>query len=81
MPKQPAIICGREIGTYDGLDQGDTFQLCLQDFEPSHNLPIPHGDVWIDFDKGTIVQFDDEAKEVFRADLLSSIINAPTVES
>ena len=68
-------VLGRVIGTATDWDQADTFSMQVYGLEPAGGIPIPPGDVVIDFEGGWL-KWTDEAGD-HRADLIEALQGLP----
>jgi hypothetical protein len=66
------------IGTATGWDHGDTFAMGLHDFEPIEGAKLPACScLWINFEDGNAVTYDDEGNILQCIDLISAIAHLP----
>ncbi len=58
--RKPFHVLGREIGTYTGWDQADTFAIQIYNFEPAEEIDLPFtANLTIDFGTGKVTWFDE----------------------
>lgn len=73
---QKLFILGRYIGTYEGWDEGEPG--CIQFSGVKSNIEnFPCGDIWVDYNKGNIIQYNDESDEVTTSDIISYVAHLP----
>lgn len=73
--RSDCTVLGRNIGTATGWDQVDTFVMMLHDFEPVDGVDLPSGDINIDFEKGVVVAFDDDANVISSKDIVLALFD------
>lgn len=73
---------GREIGTVEGWDEGSGVEsFCLYDFTPAPKIDLPKTDcLWIMVTQGRFVTDDDDGKETFSADILTTLSQIPRAD-
>lgn len=69
-------VLGRNIGTATGWDMCDDFEICLYNFTPVDGLRafLPTGDIWINFQHGTIMRYESENGTLIHSEDLIPIL-------
>lgn len=70
-------VLGRAIGTVTGWDEADDYCIILHNFIPSAGLPMPTGELVINYDRGLIQTFGDGGVETFQADMVEALRHLP----
>jgi hypothetical protein len=66
-------VLGRDIGSYTGWDQPDTFTIQFIEFEPREGVNIPAGTLYIEFETGAYEVFDSKGDSVASGDIVNAI--------
>lgn len=79
--REPVVILGREIGTFNGWEEIEPCILLFLDFAPNSDLEkhTKPGDLVVDFDKGIFTQ--EFVGEQITVDIISVLKDMPRTEN